>query len=279
MKALSTTDERSDAALLDALRIGDDGALTALLARHAPVVMRFAMRMCRDVPDAEDVLQKTLIAAARGLRDVRAGAAVSTWLYAVARSFCIKKRRRRKHGPAVLVALDALESEAIASPVASPDAAASRHELGAALERAIRGLDDASREVLVLRDVEGLSAAEAAEVLGTSVDAVKSRLHRARAAVRAELDPVIGAEPHVPSDPACPDIVGVLSRHLEGDIGPDACAAMEQHVATCTSCSNACGSLRSAVELCRSSGRSELTPSAAVRVREIVERVVRRAHA
>jgi RNA polymerase sigma-70 factor (ECF subfamily) len=268
-----TIDTRTDARLVDDVRAGDDGALAALLARHAPTVMRFAMRMCRDEPDAEDVLQETLMTAARGVRELRAGTAVSTWLYAVARSFCIKKRRRGKHAPIATVALDAPESASMASPLASPEAVAGNHELGAALERAIDRLEPSSREVLVLRDVEGLAASEVAEVLGVSIDAVKSRLHRARAAVRADLQPLL-AVPRVPSDAACPDVVDLLSRHLEGDVGADACAAMEKHVAGCRACTAACDSLRAAVELCRADGRAPLTPTTAARVRALVEKAL-----
>ncbi len=265
----------TDAELIEAIRAGDDAALTTLLARHAPTVMRFAMKMCRNEADAEDVLQDTLFAAARGVRDLRGDSALSTWLYTVARSYCIKKRRRTKHAPEAIVALDDESAAPIASPAGTPEEGAASHEVGAALERAIAALDDTSREVIVLRDVEGLSAAEAAEILGTSVEAVKSRLHRARASVRAALAPVVApGAPSVPSDPACPDIVSVLSQHLEGDVGPEACAAMEAHVASCASCSRACDSLREAVALCHRSGEEPPSPAAARRIQAAIARAV-----
>lgn len=267
--------DRTDAELLDSVRTGDDDALSALLARHAPTVMRFAMKMCRNEADAEDVLQDTLLAAARGVRDLRGGAAVSTWLYTVARSYCIKKRRRSKHAPDALVPLDDESAHALPSPTGTPEEDAAEHEVGAALERAIAGLDDASREVIVLRDVEGLSANEAAEVLGTSVDAVKSRLHRARATLRLALAPLVTPmAPSVPSDPACPDVVDMLSRHLEGDVGPEACAAMEAHVSSCGSCSRACDSLRSVVSLCHASAGDSVSPDVRRRMEEIVRTAV-----
>lgn len=275
-----TTDPRTDAQLLEALRSGDDAALSALLARHAPTVMRFAMKMCRNEADAEDVLQETLLAAARGARDLRGESSVSTWLYTVARSYCIKKRRRGKHAPEAIETLDAEGAEAIPSRTSTPEEGAADHEVSRALERAIGALDDASREVIVLRDVEGLSAIETAEVLGTSVDAVKSRLHRARANVRASLAPLLSPTvPSVPSDPACPDIVSILSQHLEGDIGPEACSAMEAHVATCASCSSACTSLRKAVSLCHASAGGTLPPRAAQKVRDALADIVARASA
>lgn len=263
----------SDASLLERIRVGDEAALSELLVRHAPTVLRFARKLCGSEPEAEDVVQETLLAATRGLQDLRGDAAVSTWLYTVARNACIKKRRRSKHAPSALVSLDVSEPPA---PVETqPDVELARRELGAALQAAIDELEPNVREVLVLRDVEGLSAAEVARVLETSVDAVKSRLHRARAAVRASLATELGEDvPTVPSDPACPDITLVLSRHLEGDVSRDACAAMESHVAHCGSCSAACGSLRRAVALC-AMGRDDVpSEQDARRIRRIVERVV-----
>src|SRR5579872_1247710 len=147
-----------------------------LLARHAPAVYRFGAKMCRDPEDAKDVVQDTLLAAARGLREFRGGASLSTWLFTIARSFCVKKRRRRVGEPTETIALDSEGTRGIAATDAPPDAAAEDRELGAALEAAIAALDPMYREVLLLRDVEGLTAPEVASVLGISVDALKSRL-------------------------------------------------------------------------------------------------------
>lgn len=177
---------KSDAELIEAVRAGDDEALGALLERHKAAVYRFGMKLCRDSEDAKDVVQDTLFAAVRGLRAFRGASSISTWLYAVARSFCIKKHRASKHAPKETVSLD---DPAVANAAAGdrPDDAASGRELSAILDRAIDALDEPNREVFVMRDVEGLSAPEVARVLGVSVDAVKSRLHRARTEVRREL--------------------------------------------------------------------------------------------
>src|SRR6476619_4480129 len=91
--------QQSDAELIEALRSGDEKALAALLARHAPAIYRFGLRMCRDPEDARDVVQDTLLAAARGVRDFRGASSLSTWLYTIARSFCLKKHRRSKFAP------------------------------------------------------------------------------------------------------------------------------------------------------------------------------------
>jgi RNA polymerase sigma-70 factor (ECF subfamily) len=265
--------DATDEALLTALRIGDEQALAKLLERHAPAVYRFGVRMCRDPEDAKDVVQDTLLAAARGLRDFRGGSALSTWLFTIARSFCIKKRRRRAGAPDETVALESEGARAIAAPDAAPDEAAADREIGAALDEAIDALEPMYREVLVLRDVEGLTAPEVANVLGIGVDAVKSRLHRARVAVRERLAPLL-----VPSEPApsapCPDVVPVLSRYLEGEIGADECATMERHVAQCSRCAQRCESLRRTLTLCRTSAKGGTVPP---EVQEAVREALRQA--
>lgn len=94
-----TDGDPSDDHLLAAARAGDPHALETLLQRHQAQVYRFGMRMCRDPEDAKDVLQETLLSMARSVRDFRGASSLSTWLYAIARSFCIKKRRRSKFAP------------------------------------------------------------------------------------------------------------------------------------------------------------------------------------
>src|SRR6185436_4541875 len=84
--------EASDDGLLDRARTGDRAAMEALLLRHQAQVYRFGLRMCRNPEDAKDILQDTLLAMARGLPDFRGASSVSTWLYTIARSFCLKRR-------------------------------------------------------------------------------------------------------------------------------------------------------------------------------------------
>jgi RNA polymerase sigma-70 factor, ECF subfamily len=241
--------------LIRAAQKGDEGALDALLKRYQPQIFRFGMKMCRDPEDAREVLQDTLFAAARTVHGFRGASSVSTWLYTIARSFCIKKRRRSVFAPEV-VSLESGSSDAFLAldQGRDPERTLADREVGAALEAAIASLEPEYREVLLLRDVEGLSAAEVAEVTAISVPAVKSRLHRARASVRQRLAPLLAPLPAQPSQDAgpCPDVVELLSRHLEGDIGRDTCAEMERHVAACSGCHAACESLRQTLRLCES---------------------------
>jgi RNA polymerase sigma-70 factor (ECF subfamily) len=259
-----------DAALIEAVQRGEDEALGTLLSRHAPGVYRFGLKMCRDPEDAKDVVQDTLLAAARGIREFRGASSLSTWLYTIARSFCIKKRRGAMDS--AVVSLDDEPGAAqMQSADAPPDDAAASHELGAALESAIASLDPMYREVLLLRDVEGLGASEVAEVLELTVDAVKSRLHRARADVRSKLTRFV-ASSEAPSDgaaiAACPDVVAMFSRYVEGDIGAEDCAAMERHIASCKRCSGACDSLKRTLALCQAEPRGEVPAEVQARVRK-----------
>jgi RNA polymerase sigma-70 factor (ECF subfamily) len=235
--------------LIEAARAGDPDAVDALLTRYEPRLLRFAARLCRDHEDAQDVLQESLLAAVRSLRDYRGDASLSTWLYTIARSFCIKKRRRSVYAPKAEVSLEweARAADAVADPGRDPERQLENTELAQALDTAIAELEPEKREVLLLRDVEGLPAAEVAEILGLSVEAVKSRLHRARLAVRERLLPVLGrgVRPE-----GCPEIGALFSRHLEGEIGPDACAAMERHLLACPACKSECQTLRAILGAC-----------------------------
>ncbi len=265
------TDSRTDLELLDAIRSSsssDRTALEALLERHEAEIWRFGLKMCASREDAKDVLQETMIAAARTAGDFRGDSSVPTWLYAIARSFCIKKRRRGKFAPAAHLSLDddADAAGAIAAEGAPPDEVAATREIGRELERAIDDLEASQREVLLLRDVEGLTAPEVGKVLGLRVDAVKSRLHRARVAVRERLAPLLeGAKAGAgrPSGAAggCPDIVPVFSRYVEGEIGLEECARMQEHVASCPRCSAACDSLKQTLTLCQRRGRAGRVPA------------------
>lgn len=253
--AAATGAAPTDDQLLAAVRSGDAAALDALLERYQPHLYRFGLRMCGNVADAGDVAQESLISMARSLRDFRGDSSVSSWLYTIARRFCIKKRRRSKFAPAQEESLDAADGQAAArllDPALDPERTASNRELATAITRAIDALDPPQREVLVLRDVEGLSAAEVAKVVGISIEAVKSRLHRARAAVRKQLAPVLAPAPAVPArGAACVDIVKLFSQHLDGDIDPAVCAAMEAHLTGCDDCRGVCESLKRTLAMCR----------------------------
>ena len=188
------TDER---ALIAASKSGDPAALDALVRTHQDRVYSFAMRMCRNVEDAKDILQDTFLGVIRSIREFREESKFSTWLYRIASNACLKKRRRGVHEPTPEqeLSLDDLmprpDAEGRRPEIADWSRDAERAllhgELSARMESAIDKLPKDYKLVLVLRDVEGLSAEETAQAVGLSVPAVKSRLHRARIFVRREL--------------------------------------------------------------------------------------------
>jgi RNA polymerase sigma-70 factor (ECF subfamily) len=256
---------QSDEDLLASARAGDEHALEALLERHQAHVYRFGMKMCRDPEDAKDVLQETLLAMARGVREFRGASSLSTWLYTIARSHCIKKRRRSKFAPEVERSLEtdaAADAGRLAAPGDGPDEVLASKQVERALEAAIAGLEPAYREVLLLRDVEGLTAPEVAEVVGASVQAVKSRLHRARLAIRERVGPLLGVEPTLPGTTACPDVLTMFSQHLDGEISAERCAEMERHLEGCARCRGTCDSLKRTLALCRTAGAAVPVPPA-----------------
>lgn len=259
--------------LLQRARSGDAAALEALLERHQAQVYRFGLKMCRDPEDAKDVLQDTLLAMARGVRDFRGASSISTWLYTIARSYCIKKRRKSKYAPTQERSLDTSAddtSSPLVDPEKDPEEALAGREVEHALEEAIAALEPMYREVLLLRDVEGLTAPEVAEVLGVNVAAVKSRLHRARLSVRGQVAALLGGAPATAGPRAtCPNVLELFSRHLEDEISADVCAQMEQHIAACDRCRAECDSLRQTLALCRTTAAAVEVPpqiQAAVKV-------------
>lgn len=253
----------TDEQLIASARQGDAQALESLIARHQDRVYRYAIKLCRNPDDAQEVLQETMLSLAKGLASFREEASLTTWLYTVARSHCIKLHRRSKFAPPEL---DSLEADDGPTPSADartdPETATAAREVDEALQLAIDTLDDTSREVLVLRDVEGLTAPEVAEVMGTSPAAVKSRLHRARLAVRESMVPLLQPRPSPAPTQPCPDALTLLSKDLEGEIDAMTCAELEAHLATCPKCDDACQALRKTLALCGAAKQSVAVPTA-----------------
>ena len=231
--------------LLARARTGDRAALEELLATVAPAIHRFGRRMCKNAADADDVVQEAMINIAKSLGDFEGRSSLSSWVFAITRSACARKRRGLKNQPPV--SDDAVKEEVDRAP--NPETRAADRELSNVLSNALDALPDGYREVILLRDVEGLSAPETAISLGVSVDAVKSRLHRARESLRDLLRPTL--EPLAPNpSSACPDIVAMWSRKLEGDLSQGDCSTMERHLETCPSCGTACDALKRALMAC-----------------------------
>jgi RNA polymerase sigma-70 factor, ECF subfamily len=236
-------------------RSGDPAALEELLTLIAPAVRRFGLRMCRSAHDADDVLQDTLVTITTHLGGFEGRSSFSSWVFALTRSACSRMQRGLKNRPPV--SDDAMPEQRDEAP--TPEEQAKDREIGRALTRALDGLHDEHREVILLRDVEGLTAPEAAEALGVSVDALKSRLHRAREALRNAMRPELAPAAPEPR-PGCPDVLLALSRKIEGDLDQTDCAEMEKHLENCPACRSACDALKKALGACRRSATADVAP-------------------
>jgi len=256
---------------LERARHGDAAEIEELLRAVQPQLYRFSMKMCRHTEDAEDVLQDSMMALARSFRDFRGASSLSTWLFTIARSFCIKKRRKSKFAPEREESLEQLapgEKGQIQSTGPGPHEQAESAEIWQQVQAGIQRIEPAYREVLVLRDIEGLRAKEVAEVVGISVPAVKSRLHRARAELREHL-----ANTSYRPQPGCPNIRKVFSEHLEGELSPDICSTMEAHVANCPACATECDGLKAALNAC-STAPCEVPAAVQKRVQEALRAIL-----
>ncbi len=165
---------------------GDRGAFEALVVRHGEALFRFASRTCGSERDGEDALQDGLLAAWRGAGTFRGEASARAWLYQVVVHACRRHRRRRAGEPAHHDGVEAAEALPSNHPGAEDRVASA--QMAAVLERALAAMDDEARDVLLLRDVEGLTGEEAAAALGIGLAAMKSRLHRARLELKARVE-------------------------------------------------------------------------------------------
>lgn len=266
-------DVANEDALVQAARSGDRFALSTLAERHQQRIFSFGMKMCGNTDDAQEVAQETLLTMVRSLRNFRGDASISTWLYTVARSFCIKKRRRTKGAPTRHESLDRATQEGAAASAPSPEQTLLGHETRDAVTAALDNLERDAREIVVLRDMEGLTAPEVATITGLSVAAVKSRLHRARQVLRERLLSLVGGGSNQPPAPNCPDVLTLLSKKLEDEVSPELCAEMEKHVEGCPHCKGLCDSLKRTLAACKSSP-SPLVPH---HIRESLRKTVQAA--
>jgi RNA polymerase sigma-70 factor (ECF subfamily) len=260
-----------DARLIELAKRGDRQALSRLLEEISPLAHRFGLRMCRNAADAEDVLQDTLLSVTDHLSAFEGRASFSSWVFMLARTACIRRRRGLKNQPH----LPEEAAQGRASEDKTPEEAVDQSELHTRLERALSSLSDEHREVLLLRDIEGLTAAEVAESLALNVAAVKSRLHRARASLRAAWVDDLRSETLL-DDKRCPNVVLALSKKLEGDLASEDCATMEKHLETCPACSEACSQLRAALGACRREGNGEISADLRAHIHTLVDSLLAR---
>jgi RNA polymerase sigma-70 factor (ECF subfamily) len=175
---------------------GDTQALDRLLMSAQAVAYRFSRTVCGGPLDAEDVMQEALLKTFRYLKRIRNPHAFRTWLYRTVRNACLMKRRRRAGEPDRLLSLDELLPAADGPPSPAVPAGTERTPEALAIDRASRNrlvkalqaLSPSYRSIVFLREMEGLSTREVADILKVSEPTVKMRLHRARLFLRKQLE-------------------------------------------------------------------------------------------
>jgi RNA polymerase sigma-70 factor (ECF subfamily) len=182
----------NDADLVHFAQAGDNRAFDELVRRYRDKVYRLSYKILRHEEDAAEALQDAFLSAYRGLPRFKAESSFSTWLYRIATNASLMKYRKRREGH---VSLEQSQSgEDGAEPLQVPDWSTQPlqelldSETREVMEEGIQRLPEELRTVFVLRDIQELSNAEVAEILGLTVAAVKSRLHRARIALRNRLN-------------------------------------------------------------------------------------------
>ena len=197
-------------------RAGDEASFSLLMRRHNQRLFRLARAVVRDAREAEDVVQEAYVRAFTHLDRFEGRARFATWLSRIALHEALARVRRVRRFATVEKEVTLSDLPAARPP--GPEEQAANRELATALAAAVDGLPESHRAVFVLREVEGLSTAETAAVLGLSEPNVKVRLHRARAALRSDLERRLGGE--VPrlwafAGERCDRVVSVVLARLQ----------------------------------------------------------------
>lgn len=192
----------SDSAMIEAINGGDMESFEKLAARYDKKLYRFGLRLCGDTQDAEDLVQDTLLNVFRYLKNFRFETRFKNWLYRIATSVCIKKRRKSKFAPERELSLEEFlpgKDDPIPDHVPAwaqlPSQQVLNGELTEILHKAILDLPEKYRVVTVLRDIEGFSTRETAQILDITPVNVKVRLHRGRLFLRDRVKGYFKDEP------------------------------------------------------------------------------------
>ncbi len=176
--------------LIEKAKRGDKKALSEIVKRYEQTIYNFSFKICRDKNKAEQIMQETFFSMVKSLHQFDHNSKLSTWLYRIVSNHCLMMARKLKSRP--FVSFDdndnLFEEKFTADWSSLPYKNTENEELKKILDQAIQKLEPEYRMVFLLRDVEGLSTEEAAKVTDLSVAALKSRLHRARAFLRKELN-------------------------------------------------------------------------------------------
>jgi RNA polymerase sigma-70 factor (ECF subfamily) len=197
--SITPSDEQK---LVEQLRAGDEAAFEQLVRVHGGRLLAVAQRYLRNEDDARDAVQEAFLGAFRSIDRFREGARISTWLHRIVVNAALMKLRSRRRKPEESIddllpsfLPDGHQEQPAVRWREMPDAALERGEIQQRVRDAIDQLPDSYRIVLLLRDIEELDTEETAAALEMSANAVKTRLHRARQALRTLLDAQLRERP------------------------------------------------------------------------------------
>lgn len=195
---MASSDSREEVALARELLAGKTEAFDRFVEIFQTKVFQYSLLMCGHREDAEEVAQDTLLKVFENFDQLREPERVRGWVFRIAKNACLMKRRKSLFAPAQEISLEdtgpgsAGDGNEMRLQLADwselPDAQLLRSELKSVLDKAIAELPEIYRAVVLLRDVEELPTADTAEILGVSEEVVKTRLHRARLAIRSKVD-------------------------------------------------------------------------------------------
>jgi len=192
---------RDESGLVTELQSGSEAAFDFLVTHYHAPVFNLILGMLGDPTDAADGTQEVFLKAFKGIRQFRRGSSLKTWLYRIAIREALNHRRWFKRHVQKNVSIDAQPEEGqakieIEDLHATPFDQLASLEIQAVVQQALHRVPDVFRSAVILRDLEGLSYEEVAEVLECSVGTVKSRILRGRRALKELLDPLLGEHPN-----------------------------------------------------------------------------------
>ena len=271
---------------VELLQRGDDASTEQALELLQKTVFSFSMRVCGQREDAEDTMQEVLLTSIPHLPRFSSPRALVVWLYKVAKNRCLMNRRKSRFAPTQELSLEQLmpdrnELEQLSSDGRiNPESFAIRSEQALLIRDAVQKLPPQYRIVLVLRDMEGLTDEEVAEITGVRAGTVRVRLHRARLFVRNNLmrtwmpkarrKAAAHAHAHAAGQlrPArCKAMFAELSDYLDEQLDDSLCEELERHLNGCGPCQVFLATLEATIEQCRRS-TGDCPPSKAAKLRE-----------
>ena len=278
----------------DLLRRNTPEAVEEAIGLLQNTVYSFSMKVCGHPEDAEDTMQEVLYRSLGHLAKIQDPQALAVWLYTVTRNRCWRMRRKGASAPNRILSLDELmpdEAELgrlLQDAAVGPEANLLHAEQHHLLHQAVLRIPAQLRIVLVLHDMEELTTEQVAQVLGLQPGTVRVRLHRARLAVRNEMNRTLDDAPELPvrgksahkkskdvrvkdgSRPAeCRELFSDLSEYLDGRVESHTCEEMRGHIEACPACVAFLRDLRVAIDRCRSL-EVPCDPAVAPRLRSIL---------